>query len=461
MRSLLLAVLFFLGLISQVQFATGAGDTKPATQSATVQAPDDPFQIPETDLMRAAPKAVFVAFMGNHQTPAVSHDGWAAWAHEGEGGKAHDPNHIDPTTYRRDIASAYYPAIGPYDMTDPDVAEYHCQLMKMAGIDGISFNLSFYKDDPWRRRSMRIYVDMMKRYGLLGMVRFENKFFPDKYPDHAAMIAQSYADMDAWLAMMEPVQYCVAGRPVFMLFTFKLDPDELGAWKEKFPPDRRPLILTYGADPKYRGVVDGRFGWTGDAPTRQKRPPYVTYVPPELVPANERNDRRRAWQLLESGQMSFYMGGVSPGFDDIGVWGWGNGPRKVERDDGRTYEYRWEQMLKTNFRNVFIPTWNDWGEGTVIEPAVDFGDKYLAMTRQYAAKFKSSEESNANLLLPLWIFKVRKTAADASGDMTRASELILGGDYATAEKIVAPWAKKLGVEEVVAWDPPTATSEKP
>src|SRR5438067_2072209 len=36
----------------------------------------------------------------------------------------------------KDIASTYYPAIGPYDVTDADVAEYHVLLAKAAGIDG-------------------------------------------------------------------------------------------------------------------------------------------------------------------------------------------------------------------------------------------------------------------------------------------------------------------------------------
>src|SRR5881409_3796505 len=36
----------------------------------------------------------------------------------------------------KDIASTYYPAIGPYDVTDPDVAEYHVLLARAAGIDG-------------------------------------------------------------------------------------------------------------------------------------------------------------------------------------------------------------------------------------------------------------------------------------------------------------------------------------
>src|SRR5205085_10864071 len=49
-------------------------------------------------------------------------------------------NHYNPDTFdgqgRRNIASHYYPLIGPYDSRDPDVVEYHVLLMKVAGIDG-------------------------------------------------------------------------------------------------------------------------------------------------------------------------------------------------------------------------------------------------------------------------------------------------------------------------------------
>ncbi|MCG8374113.1 MAG: hypothetical protein MI700_11285, partial [Balneolales bacterium] len=38
---------------------------------------------------------------------------------------------------QRDIASHFYPLIGPYSSRDPDVAEYHLLLMKYSGIDGI------------------------------------------------------------------------------------------------------------------------------------------------------------------------------------------------------------------------------------------------------------------------------------------------------------------------------------
>src|SRR5262245_16525141 len=50
-------------------------------------------------------------------------------------------NHFNPDTTnalgQRQIASHYYPLIGPYDSLDPVVLEYHVVLMKLAGIDGV------------------------------------------------------------------------------------------------------------------------------------------------------------------------------------------------------------------------------------------------------------------------------------------------------------------------------------
>jgi hypothetical protein len=47
-----------------------------------------------------------------------------------------DPERSDPTG-RQDIATQYYPLIGPYDSADPDVLPYHTLLMRVAGIDGV------------------------------------------------------------------------------------------------------------------------------------------------------------------------------------------------------------------------------------------------------------------------------------------------------------------------------------
>src|SRR5258706_6243959 len=50
-------------------------------------------------------------------------------------------NHYNPDTFytngNRNIASWYYPLIGPYDSADPAVLEYHVLLMKLGGVDGV------------------------------------------------------------------------------------------------------------------------------------------------------------------------------------------------------------------------------------------------------------------------------------------------------------------------------------
>lgn len=58
---------------------------------------------------------------------------------------------VDEATGKRQIASHYYPLIGPYDSKDPDVIEYHLLLMKYCGVDAVlidwygSHNINDYR----------------------------------------------------------------------------------------------------------------------------------------------------------------------------------------------------------------------------------------------------------------------------------------------------------------------------
>ena len=50
-----------------------------------------------------------------------------------------NPNLID-SEGKREIASHYYPLIGPYSTKDKDLQQYHLLLMKLAGVDGVIFD---------------------------------------------------------------------------------------------------------------------------------------------------------------------------------------------------------------------------------------------------------------------------------------------------------------------------------
>ncbi len=76
---------------------------------------------------------VYAHYMPWFETPQTLGDG--NWGLHWEMNTA-DPNLINPDGTRQ-IASHYYPTIGPYASSDPHVIEYHLLLMKYAGIDGV------------------------------------------------------------------------------------------------------------------------------------------------------------------------------------------------------------------------------------------------------------------------------------------------------------------------------------
>src|SRR6185369_13833669 len=87
------------------------------------------FVLPQVSL--AASKPLMVYYMPWYVAKPYS----SAW------GWHWTMNHFDPdiinASGERQIASWYYPLVGPYDSADPAVLEYHVLLMKLGGIDGV------------------------------------------------------------------------------------------------------------------------------------------------------------------------------------------------------------------------------------------------------------------------------------------------------------------------------------
>ena len=79
-------------------------------------------------------KPVMVHYMPWFQSPySLGADNWGYhWTMN-----HFNPNTVNPTNDEDEIASWYYPLIGPYDSSDPAVLEYQVLLMKLGGIDGV------------------------------------------------------------------------------------------------------------------------------------------------------------------------------------------------------------------------------------------------------------------------------------------------------------------------------------
>src|SRR6187399_140070 len=105
-------VLFMIGLLG------GCSDDPVAEQT--------PTPVVKTNSMK-----IYMHYMPWFQSKPVSGYWGSHWKMTNK-----NPEIIDANG-KRQIASHYYPLIGPYDSKDSDVIEYHLLLMKYAGVDGI------------------------------------------------------------------------------------------------------------------------------------------------------------------------------------------------------------------------------------------------------------------------------------------------------------------------------------
>lgn len=351
-------------------------------------------------------------------------DGTIAWEHWqwfGEGEK-HDPNDVDDSGHR-DIASVYYPLIGPYDGRDPDVLEYHFLTARAAGIEG--FVADWYGPNDFSDEVFKAMLATAERYGMRVAICLEEKTFFPPYADittraqaldvmeqQLRYVLNTHARSDAYLRH--------DGKPVFFIFTgFDespvgpriLSPEELATVLARFNDDEllyvRPLV-----DERYLNVVDGNYIWVADGQPRE-----AFY--------------EAAGAARQRGDLDYWVGGAYPGFDDRGVWGWGRGPRITERRGTGLYEETWEEVLLHQPDAIQVATWNDFGEGTTIEPTEEYGFTFIDLTEAFVETFTGRKAKPVDNKLPYRLYRLRKAAEELPPDEGDAWNARLD-DYAEA-----------------------------
>jgi len=82
-----------------------------------------------------------------------------------------------------------------------------------------------------------------------------------------------------------------------------------------------------------------------------------------------------------------WAAGVLPGYDDTRIPG-RKGTYVVARNNGATYSESWTGALASKPDWVTITSFNEWFEGSMIEPSVSYGNLYLNMTQQFTKQFQ-------------------------------------------------------------------------
>lgn len=337
------------------------------------------------------------------------------------------PDH--PAGGRREAASHYYPLIGLYDSSDPDLLECHALLMKFAGIDGAI--IDWYGPDnlydyPQIHRNTQRLIAVLAKASLHFAICYEDQTVPKLIENHRLTAQEAVPHGRELLEWMQahwftsPAYLRLDNRPVFLVFGGGYYQGD--QWKQILAPlSRQPLLIT---EMGRRDPAAGGFGWP---------------VPNEGTAGSEKE--------LDSfyhraGDWPWFIPAAYPRFHDIyAEAGAGKSWGSIEDRDGTTYTRTLERALQSRAPLVQLVTWNDWGEGTMIEPSVEFGYRDLEATQRLRRKWIEPAFAYAerDLRLPVQLYLRRKQAHGNPTQRTRlekVSELLFAGQVDRARALL-------------------------
>ena len=395
-------------------------------------ASDDPVIKAETNEFVAISKSiktpVLIHYMPWFETPASNKGRWGIhWTMANR-----DPEKIvDASTGRREIASHFYPLIGPYASSDPDVLEYQVLLMKIAGIDGVVvdwYGTSSHADYPQLNNNVEALFNLLPTAGLKFAFVYEDQSV--KHALDAGVISvgldQGKADMrwmgsyfksPDYIRLGSAGQTIGQGRPLLMTFgpQYFQTPVQWQNILGELPEAPDFLTLWYESG-EVGNSATGEFAWI-----YQDARPYTSHLSDFYSRAAPGGTR---------------MGIAFPGFRDFySEGGWGNDLFFIDHKETATFEGTLHAALDAG-GPVQLATWNDYGEGTMLEPTVEFGYHFLEVLQ----KTLGVEATPAEFLLAEKLFGLRrKYATDQAiqGQLNKAYRLMVQLKWQEARDLMA------------------------
>ena len=348
---------------------------------------------------------------------------YAAKPHSDAWGWHWTMNHFDPEKQsdgRREIASHYYPLTGPYDSGDRDTIECHLLTMKLAGINGVIvdwYGLTDFRDYATLHHNTTRVLQQCERLKMKFVICYEDQTIPAlvKGGRLAAddRVSHAVTEID-WLSkywFRSPSYVKLDGKPVLLSFGHAgLNDDE---WSQCL--DRLQVPVAYFSEHSRRDGAAGAFDWP---------------IPSQGLGATERFQQSAAdWP--HSIPVAF------PRFVDVYKEAkLHEGYGRIDDARGQTFRTSLQRALNSNAKIVQIATWNDWGEGTVIEPSVEFGyrDLQLIQTLRRSRDELPAEYKASDLRLPTKLLARRRraTSPDEAQQLDQFSEMLASGRLSAA-----------------------------
>lgn len=294
------------------------------------------------------------------------------------------------------------PELGLYDSSDSFILKKHIEWAEYAGID--AFIVSWWNDE-FEKKALRALINELSGKNL--KICFHIEYDGIKHCESLESIA------DYLFSIMQLVTndhlLIIDGHPIFFIHILTLSCVPSFFWKEikNFMLNKyniSPIFMADENNAENNILMDGTYQynwfWNGllvnnleifqkqwskaDISSYKKtanfydkiKNIYSNYIKTDI------NNSEKAGGIS--------CATISPGFDDTKLYnGYG---LTMERGDGRLITSQWEAVLQHQPDLVLINSWNEFHEGSDIEPSHETSFHYLDICKRYIQNFKRKEK---------------------------------------------------------------------
>jgi len=277
----------------------------------------------------------------------------------------------------------------PYDSDDPATIARHIRMALEIGLNG--FTLNWFAPGDRTDQNFATLLTRSQGTDFQSTIIFSRHFWPGSPAPTQANVAEAVQDVIdrySW----HPNFLRLAGKPVIFFADMDRVPVQSGqtphqAWaaiRNQVDPEGQTWWISEGLDPSYLAVFDGLYVFK------------ITHAdaPNDYLKASIWANRVREWEK-KTGKRKLWIATLTPGWNDLRA---GckpdvrvpSRPHKRDREDGAFYRATFDAALKSNPDWLWINSFNEWMEGTYIEPSVLYGDKYMQITREFVERFKTT-----------------------------------------------------------------------
>lgn len=303
------------------------------------------------------PRLVIAAYFPWYGTPSGPTAGWAHWMVDG----------VQRTTNS--------PASGFYDSRDPQALLEHMRVATASGID--AFAVSWWGANSPEDRNLKVMLDTANANSL--PMKLAIHFETPGFKSGGAPAVQQQLRYLLSTYSTHPSYLRVDGRPVVFIYNPTLSAQDLSDWEPIITAaDIAPFnafFMVDHFDENSARIFSGLYAFG----------PIKEYMDGKLL------DSYTWGSALAKARSKVFAPAVFPGYDDRIIR---NPSTVLPRDNYNTYSNTWAVARMVNPDWIFITSWNEWHEGSEIEPSVEHGDGYLKFTTEKIASFKGAAPSS-------------------------------------------------------------------